>query len=351
MLRLGVAVRQRVCLGAGGVLVASLVSHGSALAQTGSDPAAARALFAEARKLMAAKQYDQACPKFEESQRLDSGIGTMYNLADCWEHSGRTASAWAMFLDASAAARASGQAARERAAKDRASALEPKLSHLTIQVASVDAGLEVRRDGQVLGPASYGIPVPVDPGSHRIEAAEPGKKSFTMNVDVAVSASVPAQIPKLENAEVVAPAAVAPSAANAGAAAPASTTSESTTNNAGRSKVVPFALLGVGVVGIAVGTVFGLKSRSSNNDALALCPGDAACTQDQVTRHDSLVSDAKTDRTVAFVGLGVGAVSLVTGVVLLATGHSVHEGPPASAWDLRFDASTHGAAALAEGRF
>ena len=36
---------------------------GSASAQSASDPAAARALFAEARKLMAAKQYDQACPK------------------------------------------------------------------------------------------------------------------------------------------------------------------------------------------------------------------------------------------------------------------------------------------------
>src|ERR1700753_2771982 len=91
-------------VGTAAVLVATLFHEGHALAQ--SDPGTARALFAEGRKLMAAKKYDEACPKLEESQRLDPGIGTMYNLADCWEHVGRTASAWAMFLDAAAGARA-----------------------------------------------------------------------------------------------------------------------------------------------------------------------------------------------------------------------------------------------------
>ncbi|HTA88435.1 MAG TPA: hypothetical protein VK745_02625 [Polyangiaceae bacterium] len=343
------SVRQRVYWGTGSLLVASLLSHGSASAQVASDPAAARALFAEARKLMAAKQYAQACPKFEESQRLDSGIGTMYNLADCWEHSGRTASAWAMFLDAAAAARASGQAARERAAKDRASALEPKLSHLTLQIATVDPGLEVQRDGQVVGAASYGVPVPVDPGSHRIDVSAPGKKPFTTTVDVGVSASVPAQIPKLDNADVVAPVTSTPGANNSGAASPGPATPDTTQKRS--PQALSYALLGLGVVGVAVGSVFELKSRSDNSSALGLCPGDAACTQDDVTRHDSLVSDAKTDRAVGFVGLGVGAVSLVAAVVLLTTGHTSHEAAPTASWRLRFDANTRGAAALAEGQF
>ncbi len=298
---------------------------------------------------MAAKQYDQACPKFEESQRLDNGIGTMYNLADCWEHSGRTASAWAMYLDAAAAARASGQTARERAAKDRASALEPKLSHLTLQIAIVDPGLEVKRDGQVVGPASYGVPVPVDPGSHRIDVSAPGKKPFTTNVDVGVSASVPAQIPKLDNADVAPPITSAPGASNSGQASPGPATPDGTQQ--GTPKAVPYALLGLGVVGLAVGSVFELKSRSSNSTALGICPGDAACTQDDVSRHDSLVSAAKTDRAVGFVGLGVGAVSLVAAVVLLTTGHASHEAPPTATWRLRLDASTRGGAALAEGQF
>src|SRR5260221_11014313 len=64
-----------------------------------NDPVAARTLFDEGRKLLADGKYDAACPKLEESQRLDPGTGTLFNLADCWEQIGRTASAWARFLE------------------------------------------------------------------------------------------------------------------------------------------------------------------------------------------------------------------------------------------------------------
>src|SRR6185436_13105064 len=90
-----------------------------------SDSAAARALFTEGRQLMSAEKYAEACPKLEESLRLDPGMGTRFNLAHCWEKIGRSASAWAMFLDVAAAARAAGQQQRDTAAKERAAALEP----------------------------------------------------------------------------------------------------------------------------------------------------------------------------------------------------------------------------------
>ena len=51
-------------------------------------------LFAEGGKLVADGDHTAACPKFEESFHLDPGIGTGFNLADCWEHIGRTASAF-----------------------------------------------------------------------------------------------------------------------------------------------------------------------------------------------------------------------------------------------------------------
>src|ERR1051326_9215354 len=80
---------------------------------TASDKAAAEGLFGDARKLMEAGNYREACPKLEASQRLDPGVGTLLNLADCYEHSGRTASAWMEFLEAASAARESGSADRE----------------------------------------------------------------------------------------------------------------------------------------------------------------------------------------------------------------------------------------------
>src|SRR5215471_17101917 len=141
------------------VLIAALWPRPSGAADT-VDEAAARALFAEGRKLVAGGEYEAACPKFEESFRLDPGIGTGFNLADCWEHVGRTASAWARFLGVAAAAKALGQTERERVARERAAALEPQLSRLTVSVAAQDDGLAVQRDDVALGPASWGLALP-----------------------------------------------------------------------------------------------------------------------------------------------------------------------------------------------
>ena len=72
-------------------------------------------------------KYAEACPKLEESMRLDSGIGTQFNLADCNEHIGKLATAWAGFLDVAAAAKAASQPDREKVARGAgARAREPR---------------------------------------------------------------------------------------------------------------------------------------------------------------------------------------------------------------------------------
>jgi serine/threonine-protein kinase len=55
-------------------------------AQTsGSNKAAAEALFSEGRTLAASGRCVEAIPKFQGSQKLDPGIGTLLNLAECYE--------------------------------------------------------------------------------------------------------------------------------------------------------------------------------------------------------------------------------------------------------------------------
>src|ERR1041384_7022387 len=55
--------------------------------------AAAETLFREGREAVKRADYAVACPKFQESQRLDPAIGTLLNLALCEESWGGLADA------------------------------------------------------------------------------------------------------------------------------------------------------------------------------------------------------------------------------------------------------------------
>ena len=113
------------------------------------DIAAAQALFDEAKRMIDEGQVAAACPKLEESLRLDVGIGTRYHLARCYELTRRTASAWSQYLEVAAASHAAGQFEREAVARKLAQSLEPKLSRLTVIVPEEARvpGLVVQRNG------------------------------------------------------------------------------------------------------------------------------------------------------------------------------------------------------------
>lgn len=84
-------------------------------------PAAARAqaLFEEGRLLMVQDLYVKACPKFEESQRLDPAVGTLLNLAICEEKAKRKDRACAHYAEVVTMCQQKGQADRERFARER----------------------------------------------------------------------------------------------------------------------------------------------------------------------------------------------------------------------------------------
>ena len=147
----------------------------SARAEGSTDKVSAEALFDEGRKLMAAGKFADACPKFEASQELDPGVGTMLNLADCYEKTGRTASAWAEFRETVSAAHNAGSRDREDIARGRGE--RPR----TEAVLSDDRALEGAGGSSSRGTgrgssAALGAAIPVDPGRHVIVASAPGKR-------------------------------------------------------------------------------------------------------------------------------------------------------------------------------
>ncbi|MGH7280937.1 MAG: hypothetical protein ACRELY_05385, partial [Polyangiaceae bacterium] len=175
-----------------GLILAFAIVVAPALARADSEEnkADAQAAFELGRKFVLAGNFKDACPKFEESERLDPGLGTMLFLADCYEKIGKTASAWGQFREAEAIA-AKQQDGRGRIAHDRAAALEPKLSKIVVKVGASQKidGLHVTRDGDDIGEGVWNIPLPIDPGPHDIGANAPGKKSWTEHIAIATNAS------------------------------------------------------------------------------------------------------------------------------------------------------------------
>ena len=136
------------------IVLCLVLSSGFARAQPAEDQAAARSLFDEGRTLLKAGKYGGACPKLEAAAKLYSSPGILLNLGDCYEKSGRTASAWTEFGESAAAADRAGRSDQSAEAKRRQAAVEPRLSRLTVHVAHELPGLTVSRDGSDLAPAS-----------------------------------------------------------------------------------------------------------------------------------------------------------------------------------------------------
>jgi hypothetical protein len=164
-------------------VIAGALSAAAPMARAqAEDQAAARALFDDARRLILEKNYEAACPKFEAARKLYSSAGTLLNLAECYEHAGRTASAWATLGEAAAVAGRTNRPDGVVAAKAQQAALAPNLVRLTIRVSRSVPKLMVRRDGLEVAQGAWGEPIPVDPGAHEILAEAEGYQPWTQSI-------------------------------------------------------------------------------------------------------------------------------------------------------------------------
>lgn len=197
-------------------------------------------------------------------------------------------------------------------AKARAPAIAARIPAVRFSVSGPQPGadLAVSVDGQALPSASAALPRKVNPGHHRVTVSSPGFAEQTREVDVEEGKET-----ALTFALVPGPGGAAPLAGPAPAAegAPTGPAADSGKTEKSSLAYVGLGIGALGVAGVVVGTVFGLKASSKWDDAKALCnPYPSNCGTD----GSSLGKDAQSAATLSTVGFVVGAVGLATGAVL-----------------------------------
>jgi hypothetical protein len=307
--------------------LATFAGSGGLAYASPADSALADALFRDGKALEAKGDNAAACPKFEESYRLDPKVGTLLNMAQCHEAIGKTGTAWGEFNEAQAEARAQKTTRREEYAKKHAADLEARLSKVTfVAVDPGDRDLTLRLDGKDLGSAPLGTPLPLDPGVHELVAHAEGRESYATKVTVPVGpATQTVTIPHLEKSKPVVAAVPPPPPPVITGTGPSTSISPGVDHESPHGSSLKTAgvvtLIGGGVVLAVAGTFGGLALSKHNN---ANCVG-THCTPDGV-------QDQKTARnfaTVSTVTTIVGAVGAGLGIVFIIAAPPRHD--PASA--------------------
>lgn len=186
--------------------------------------------------------------------------------------------------------------------------------------------VKVTMDGEPLADRLEGMALSTDPGVHTFvfetEGQTPVEKQLVVRegvkdrrVSVVFGAALAAPIPPATQ-RIVGPVSV-PAATDVGGRPVGSAL--------GTQKIAALVAGGVGVVGLGLGTVFGLVAVSIKNDAQNACPG-ACASQDGVDKW----SNAKTAAQLADVFFVVGGVGIAGAAALWFTAKPPATGEPAT---------------------
>jgi hypothetical protein len=310
---------------------------GSAAAQ---DAAAAGAQFDRGLTEMQSGRYQTGCPALAESYRLDPRPGTLFTLAECNAKWGKVATAVGQYEDylgrfeRMPPDQQASQRGREKIAAQQRDALKPTIPTLMIELGpSVPPGSVVQRDGVELGAPSMGVPLPIDPGEHRIVVKSPDGKQREQRVQIAASERKSLRIELDAPAE--GPRVVVPPTTTT------TTTPEGSDPGTSR-KTWAYVAGGVGAVGLVIGATTGILALGKKSTIDDHCV-DLACDAEGKRAADQ----AKSLALISTIGFGVGLAGLATGIVLLVTAPSAKSGAVRPFTDVR----ATGAVAGVEGSF
>lgn len=141
--------------------------------------ASARAFFRQGLKLADEKQYSAAADRFRRALSIHDSPVIAYNLASVLEMSGEVVESLELLFQVETA-REAPEELRETARRLRLS-VEPKLAFLTIEL---QRAAPVFLDDVALTAAQISVPIPVDPGPHRLRWAAPTRRFLERRIDL-----------------------------------------------------------------------------------------------------------------------------------------------------------------------
>ena len=289
-----------------GAVIIGLVGIAALAPRTAGAQETAPALFAEGQRLMSQGKAAEACPKFEKALSLAAQSGTKFNLADCYEKTGKLATSLTLYRQVEDATRQAGQAERSALAKKRADALEPRVPSVVVHApwwASTPRA-SITFDGRQLSPGELDKPIRVDMGSHeaiaRLDTSE-------TKAQVAVDKERDSKTLAVEAPKV---AVVAPPVTPVATIEPPH---DEPASRGGAQRTAGIVVGGLGLVAAGVGAVVVLGANSSYSDATSEC--GTTCPPDKTAE----ANDARDSANFGGIVLGVGVVALVTGAVLFFT--------------------------------
>ncbi len=237
-------------------------------------------LFDDGRRYLAAKEYALACTAFEQSEASDPAIGTLLNIALCYETWGKTTAAYRWYLEAETMAKQHADD-REKGATAKVAELAPKVPHLIVEIPKdADPATTFMLDGNEIERAKLVEDQLIEPGKHTIVARLTGKppKETIVDVKQGEKKKITIDVPRPEVKLIV---------------------------KGGQRKQGKFyggiGMLAGGGVALGVAGYVSLVARQDYADALVACPMNTCETQDA---FEATRSARKKANAMTFVGAG-----------------------------------------------
>lgn len=279
------------------------------LAETKAD-----ALFKKGKQLLAEKRYAAACEAFEESDKLDPGIGAKLNVAKCFEEWGKLTKALAWYKQAEESA-SKQKDDREPKIKELIASLDSEIPRLTIRVPPKAnlKGAGVRLNGTPV--EKFDEPMLLDPGPHEVQYIVDGEtRKKTIQLERGGERELTLELPLIPEA--------IDDKKQAERKPPPPPPSPGRTR-----RIIGISMAGAGVVGLGVASYLTLDARSTYKDALDMhCGGMTnGCNEEglRITKDARGQANTATIITLASVAVAAGGVVLY----LTAPKHAAEERP------------------------